>query len=198
MTEWREFMVGSQMFSEEAGTEKPHRASAALQIYQRMQYDAVNFNLMSIANFLGCFLHDLGCRVVTPPVTSGSGFANLMVKEMGEIKFNQWSQRHAAVCCGLGELGMNNAVICPEYGLRIRLGSLITDALLDPDPLDKLGAVCTRCGACVKACPDPETFADECSYELLPGLELRNCHFRKELCGGSSCSACLRDCPVGR
>jgi epoxyqueuosine reductase len=198
MTQWRDFMTGSEMFCEEEGTERPHRRSAALQIYQRMQYDAINLNLMSIANFLGCFLYDLGFAVVTPPVTVGSGFANLMVKEMGAIKFAQWSQRHAAVCCGLGELGMNNAVITPEYGLRVRFGSLITDAPLEADPLDRIGAVCTHCRACVEACPDSATFAEEYSYELLPGVRLTTCRFRKELCGGSSCSACLRDCPVGR
>jgi len=198
MTHWRDFMAGSQMFCEEENTDRPHRPSAALQIYQRMQYDAVNLNLMSITNFLACYLDDLGYQVVTPPVTSGSGFANLAVKEMGAIKFNQWSQRHAAVCCGIGELGMNNAMICPEYGLRVRLGSLITDAPLVADPLDKIGAVCTHCGACVRACPDPETFAEEYTYELLPGVRLSNCRFNKELCRGGSCAACLRDCPVGR
>jgi epoxyqueuosine reductase QueG len=153
---------------------------------------------MSITNFLGLYLYDLGFQVVTPPATSGSGFANLAVKEMGDIKFNQWSQRHAAVCCGLGELGMNNAFICPEYGIRVRLGSLITDAPLEADPLDKIGEVCTHCGACVKACPDPHTFAEEYTYEILPGLELSNCRFDKTLCRGSSCAACFRDCPVGR
>lgn len=198
MTEWRNFMIGSEMFSEEENSGKPHRKSTALQVYQRMQYDALNLNLMSITNYLGCFLYDLGFQVVTPPVTSGSGFTNLSVEEMGKIKFNQWSQRHAAVCCGLGELGMNNAVICPEYGLRIRVGSLITDAPLEADPLDKIGAVCTHCGACVSACPDPNTFAEEYAYELLPGLQLSNCRFSKELCQGSRCAACLRDCPVGR
>ena len=198
MTQWREFMAGSEMFSEEENTGRPHRRSAALQIYQRMQYDALNLNLMSITNYLGLYLYDLGFQVVTPPATSGSGFANLAVKEMGDIKFNQWSQRHAAVCCGLGELGMNNAFICPEYGIRVRLGSLITDAPLEADPLDRIGEVCTHCGACIRACPDPATFTEEYSYELLPGLELSNCRFNKVLCQGSSCSACFRDCPVGR
>jgi hypothetical protein len=50
MTQWREFMVGSEMFSEDENPAGPHRLSAALQIYQRMQYDALNLNLMSIAN----------------------------------------------------------------------------------------------------------------------------------------------------
>ena len=198
MTKWRDFMEGSKMFGDDDSEDMPNLKLAALQIYKRMQYDAVNLNLMSIANYLGCYLCDMGYQVITPPITGGAGFANEEVREMYKIAFHQWSQRHAAVAAGLGELGLNNAFICPEYGIRLRLGSLITDAPLAPDPLDKIGNTCDQCGECIKACPDPNTFGEQYSYELVPGYNLTNCSFRKELCKGSSCAACLPVCPVGK
>ena len=198
MADWRDFMKGSEMYTEEDSEDIPNRELAAYQIYGRMQYDAINLNLMSIANFLGCYLYDLGYQVVTPPITGGTGFANQAIREMYKIRFHQWSQRHAAVAAGLGELGLNNGFICPEYGIRVRLGSLITDAPLEPDSLDRIGNTCDQCGACTEACPDPNTFGEPYSYELVPGHNLTNCKFNKDLCQAGSCGACLTACPVGR
>lgn len=198
MARWPNFMKGSEVFPEQEVEGLPTRLGAAQQIYGRMQYDAVNLALMSIAYHLGCFLNDMGYDVVTPPITGGSGWQNAMVSEMYAIKFHQWSHRHAAVGAGLGELGLNNAFICPEYGIRVRLGSVITNAPLVADPLDKIGDVCTQCGACTAACPDPETFDEQQTQELVPGYTLTYCEFRKDKCRGSRCAQCLVACPVGR
>ena len=59
---------------------------------------------------------------------------------------------YAAVACGLGELGLNQDVLTPEFGHRQRFQMIITDAPLMSDPLlDQ--TVCDQCGACVSACP---------------------------------------------
>ena len=121
-----------------------------------------------------------------------------MVSEMYAIYFHQWSQRHAAVAAGLGELGLNNMFICPEYGIRVRLGSVITDAPLAPDPLEKIGETCTQCGACVEACPAPKPFGERRTYELMPGYALTCCTFQKDRCGRAECAQCTLVCPVGR
>ena len=194
MTQWRGFMKGSEAFPEQKTGDRPPRLDAAWQIYGRMHYDAVNLALMSIAYNLGCFLNDNGHDVVTPGVTEGSGWAR--VKGMGY--FHQWSQRHAAVAAGLGELGLNNMFISPEYGIRVRLGSLITNAPLTPDRLDKIGQICTGCRECVDACTDPETFGDQRTQVLVPGYTLTYCAFDKKKCGGDRCSRCIAVCPVGK
>jgi hypothetical protein len=64
-----------------------------------------------------------------------------------------FSDRHPAVATGLGAFGLNNLLLTPEYGPRVRLESMITTAELVPDPLCErpacLGA--DACGLCLEA-----------------------------------------------
>jgi epoxyqueuosine reductase len=46
-----------------------------------------------------------------------------------------FSMRHAAVRAGLGEFGLNNVVVTPRYGPRVRFNALVTEAELEPTPL---------------------------------------------------------------
>lgn len=201
MAQWRNFMKGSEMYPEAKVEGFPNRLMAAHQIYARMQYDGINLYLQMIATMLGCFLTDRGHNVVTFPPSGGSGISGRdMVIEMYRFGFHQWSHRHAAVACGLGELGMNSGFICPEYGLRTRLCSLITDAPLDPDPLYKSGDTCLGpdCDPCVKSCPDPKPHGEIYSYELIPGYEIVTRQMDLRKCGGVYCGKCMAVCPVGR
>ena len=47
----------------------------------------------------------------------------------------EFSNIHAAVATGLGELGWSGLVLTPDAGPRARFGSVITNAKLDPDPM---------------------------------------------------------------
>ncbi|MDD2710232.1 MAG: hypothetical protein PHV34_19795 [Verrucomicrobiae bacterium] len=58
----------------------------------------------------------------------------------------------AAVAAGLGEIGYAGVFLSPEYGPRQRLGMIVTDAELEPDPLFA-GKICGRCNQCVNDCP---------------------------------------------
>lgn len=60
--------------------------------------------------------------------------------------------RIAAVAAGMGEIGWSKVFLTPQFGPRQRLGMILTDAELEPDPLFE-GQVCDRCMACVGACP---------------------------------------------
>ncbi len=63
-----------------------------------------------------------------------------------------FSHRYAAVAAGLGAIGLSGNVVTPEYGARIYLSSVITDAPLEPDqPLDE--NPCDECKTCLNACP---------------------------------------------
>lgn len=67
-----------------------------------------------------------------------------------------WSQPHAAVAAGLGEFGWLGIVITRRFGPRVRLGSIITSAPLEVDPMYSGPPLCQpdACSyACVRACP---------------------------------------------
>ncbi len=61
--------------------------------------------------------------------------------------------RIAAVACGLGEIGWSKVFLHPVYGPRVRIGTILTDAVLEADPLIKPGTICKRCMRCVPNCP---------------------------------------------
>jgi epoxyqueuosine reductase QueG len=98
----------------------------------------------SLAFKVARFLENQGYRAY--PVSYGSRYG---------IESEGFSSRHAAVEAGLGEIGLNNLLITPRYGPRIRLIAVMTDAELAPDKRFG-GKICDgkRCGyRCVSICP---------------------------------------------
>ncbi len=61
--------------------------------------------------------------------------------------------RIAAYLCGLGEIGYSKMFLSPQFGPRNRVGIIITDLELEPDPIYDGPELCNKCMACVKACP---------------------------------------------
>ena len=109
------------------------------------------------------------------------------------------SYRHMAAEAGLGQLGLNNLLLTPEHGPRVRFVALLTDAVLEPgEPL--AGHLCKPelCGyACVRACPagalsesgGPTDKAACLKYYIklgIPGMS------------GVRCGLCVAKCPVYR
>jgi epoxyqueuosine reductase QueG len=63
-----------------------------------------------------------------------------------------FSYRHAAELAGLGTLGRHTLLITPEYGPRVRLACVLTEAPLDDSPLMNED-YCTDCEVCIRECP---------------------------------------------
>lgn len=89
------------------------------------------------------------------------GFCGLMVPS---VPYDYWepetltgkgllSLKHLGQKAGLGSIG-KNALLCNErYGNLIRLGAVITDAQLQPDPMQS-GSLCPdSCTLCISKCP---------------------------------------------
>ena len=76
------------------------------------------------------------------PVAPGKAAPDVMV-----------SLRIAGFLCGLGEIGYSKMLLTPEFGPRVRVGIIITELELEPDPIMQPGTLCNRCMACVNACP---------------------------------------------
>lgn len=61
--------------------------------------------------------------------------------------------RFAAFLCGLGEIGLSKMFLSPRFGPRCRIGIVITDLPLEPDPIYDGPQLCNKCGACMRECP---------------------------------------------
>lgn len=62
------------------------------------------------------------------------------------------SYKHVAELAGLGTIGRHSLLITPEYGPRVRLACLLTEASLEPSPLTDR-EYCMNCDACIHECP---------------------------------------------
>jgi len=116
--------------------------------------------------------------------------------------------KDAAVLAGLGTIGMNNLLITPEFGPRVRLRALLLDAELMPaGPIDF--APCAGCDMpCRSACPQ-EAFkhgaysrtlcnqqmkTDEANAVIVEGGQEKNLPSRYT----KYCRASELACPVGK
>jgi epoxyqueuosine reductase QueG len=63
-----------------------------------------------------------------------------------------FSHRYGAVAAVLGRLGWSGNVITPQYGSAVLLGTVLTSAKLESDPLLEENP-CDRCKMCVASCP---------------------------------------------
>lgn len=80
--------------------------------------------------------------------------------------------RIAGFLCGLGEIGYSKMLLTPEYGPRVRVGIIITELELEPDPIMEPGTLCNRCMACVRECPGGCIPADRTIKDNVGGYDL--------------------------
>ncbi|MBP8638845.1 MAG: epoxyqueuosine reductase [Dictyoglomi bacterium] len=80
--------------------------------------------------------------------------------------------RIAAYLAGLGEIGYSKVFLTPEFGPRQRLGIVITEAELEPDPIYEGTPLCDQCMACVKECPGNAISATKTVKVTLAGHEV--------------------------
>jgi epoxyqueuosine reductase len=136
------------------------------------------------------------------------------------------SLKHAAVSCGMGEIGKNNLLLSPQFGPHQRLCAIITQAPLTPDPRKEFH-LCCGCSQCVNACPSgalkPDRYdVDPCfvywslGFKRLPPVKIREWpgyirmirqHTQKRdflvesgqtyITDVDNCIECMRVCPVG-
>jgi len=161
-------------------------------IYYRELYRTVNSLLDQYTYRLANFLNERGHPSVFVP---RDGYASTKSLLKNPAAF--FSHRHAAFLAGLGNFGVNNMLLTPEYGPRVRFGSVFTAAELPPDPIQE-EELCTRCMRCVRMCP-----AKALDREDYPeGLTDKNActTYSAELSrkGISPCGVCIKVCPVGK
>ncbi len=116
------------------------------------------------------------------PVAEGKAAPDVMI-----------NLRIAGFLCGLGEIGYSKMLLTPEFGPRVRVGIIITDLELEPDPIIEPGTLCNRCMACVRECPGGCIPADRTIKENVGGYDLEWADVDMEKCdwvfqGGERCA----------
>lgn len=91
--------------------------------------------------------------------------------------------RIAGFLAGLGEIGYSKMFLSPQFGPRNRLGIIITEAELEPDPLYDGPKLCNRCMACVRECPGKAISATKTVKVNLAGREVEWGEIDLEACG---------------
>jgi len=100
-----------------------------------------------IAYELGRFLEDHEF----PSLMTPAGYSR---SHQVEIATKALSLPHLAVEAGLGTLGLNLQLLTPQYGPRVILGAVVTQADLEPDrKLERALCLGEACGRCLLACP---------------------------------------------
>ncbi len=102
------------------------------------------------------------------------------------------SLKHAAAKAGLGTIGRNSLLITSQYGPRVRLTGIITDAEIEPDKANTSDP-CQECGSCIEQCPVGALQNPD------PGEPYKINRFacNQFLSTRPTCSICLKVCPVG-
>jgi len=114
-----------------------------------------------------------------------------------------------AIDAGLGELGRNGMLITPQYGPRVRLLKVFTNAPLQPDQSMDFGvkAFCDVCVKCATTCPSgsiAETPMTSVGPTLSNNPGAVKWYINPETClafwrkNGVSCSNCIRSCPFNK
>jgi epoxyqueuosine reductase QueG len=160
-------------------------------IYYRELYRTVNILLDQYTYRLANFLNVRGFPSVFVP---RDGYGSIEVLLKNPVAF--FSHRHAAFLAGLGSFGVSNMILTPEFGPRVRFGSVFTAAELPSDP-QLLEELCIRCMRCVDMCP-ARALADADYPEGLTDRKACASYAadlnRREI---SPCGICIKVCPVG-
>lgn len=112
------------------------------------------------------------------PVAPGKAYPDVMV-----------NLRIAAFLCGLGEIGYSKMLLTPEFGPRNRVGIIITEMELEPDPIIEPGTLCNRCMACVRECPGGCIPKDKTVKAKIGGYDLEWADVDMKKCGLTFCGA---------
>ncbi|MCK9581096.1 MAG: 4Fe-4S binding protein [Methanoregula sp.] len=122
------------------------------------------------------------------------GYGSIGVLRENPVVF--FSHRHAAFLAGLGTFGINNTLLTPEFGPRVRFVSVFTSAEIPPDPVIT-EPLCTHCMRCVEICPVKALSGRNYPEGL---MDKKTCATRSEALfkrSISPCGLCIKVCPVG-
>lgn len=160
-------------------------------IWYHEVYRTVNTLLDTSAYRIALFLGTRGFPSISLP---RDGYGSIEVLRERPVAF--FSHRHAAYLAGLGTFGINNMLLTPQFGPRVRFTTLFTTAEIRPDPVMEAD-LCIKCMRCSKICP-----VNAIGRTDYPGgiTDKRTCATRSSELNKryiSPCGLCIRVCPIG-
>ena len=103
------------------------------------------------------------------------------------------SLKHIAAKAGMGVIGRSSLLVTPQYGPRVRLTAVITDAKMEPDEPLKVD-YCLECsGLCINQCPAGSLQMPNAGSSY----QINRFACQQYLTTRPACSICLKVCPVG-
>lgn len=108
------------------------------------------------------------------------------VSEMTEF-IPEFSHRYGAVAAGIGRLGWSGNLLVPDYGALVELGTVLTSARLEPDPLLETNP-CDRCKLCTSVCPVGMISKKDTVIVRVAGIEEEIAEKRPNTCCWIGCS----------
>ncbi|MBM3154347.1 MAG: epoxyqueuosine reductase [Chloroflexi bacterium] len=169
--------------------------SNALKNYWFHVYEVINPLINSIGIRISHIIEGRGYRALQVPASHTVDTANLC---------GLFSHKIGANLAGLGWIGKSCLLVTPDRGTRVRWGTVLTDAPLEPDkPFSGKG--CGSCTLCVDNCPvgaftgkhfspseprEARMDASKCSRYLFQE--------QKRKAGAEACGMCVNICPFGR
>jgi epoxyqueuosine reductase QueG len=101
------------------------------------------------------------------------------------------SMRHAGHLAGLGVLGKNTLLINDRYGNMIKIGAVLTDIELEPDPIATYEGCLPDCRLCLDSCPQEALDGNTVNQKLCrpvsnfvseKGYTLEKCNICRRVC----------------
>ena len=117
--------------------------------------------------------------------------------------YSLFNHKMAATSAGLGWIGKNGLLISADYGPRLSLATVLTDARIGPDAPMEYG-LCGDCILCMQYCPSRAITGAEWSRStpFVELVRLGSCRSHKatkrETDGKPNCGLCINICPYGR
>jgi epoxyqueuosine reductase QueG len=100
-----------------------------------------------------------------------------------------FSYKHAAQLAGLGTIGHHSLLITPEFGPRVRLACLLTEASLEASQLMNKD-YCISCDACIQECPAQALQVPKQG----DGYSINKFACRTYRQAGLTCGVCMKAC----
>ena len=101
------------------------------------------------------------------------------------------SMRHAGYLAGLGVMGRNSLLYHYEYGNLIKLGALLVNTEIEPDPVQTFTFCSDSCNLCVDSCPvnaisnssvNQKKCRPNSEKKNKRGVEITVCHTCRSVC----------------